>query len=169
MKKASKIQGRFKFFRKRGFTGFCTGFSRGLFIFSPGLLFVSLGTATTARADDILQLNVEGASSSDVPVKAREESLSDALNKGCLQAIGNLIGDSRLEKSLPVVKSKVLSQKQRFIQFYKASEPVKKGNDTLTSINMKISISSLRDILAKEGILYQSDGPATILPVVRFV
>ena len=69
---------------------------------------------------------------------------------------------------MPVVHSKVLSQKQRFIQFYKASEPLKKAGDTVTSVNMKISISSLRDILAKEGILYQSDGPATILPVIRF-
>ena len=134
------------------------------------VLFFTLFLVSTGFGDEsILQLNSEGVSSSDVPVKAREESLNDALTKGCLEATGNLIGATRLEKSLPAIKAKVLSQKQKFIQYYKASEPQKKGTDTVTNVNMKISISSLRDILAKEGILYQSDGPATILPVIRFI
>src|SRR5580692_4171235 len=112
---------------------------------------------------------MDGISTSDVPVKARTDSLQDALNKGSLQVIGNLIGQVKLEKNLSVISSKILSQTSKFVQFYKATEPVVKGGQTITSVTMKVSVSSLRDILAQQGLLYQTEGPATILPVIKII
>jgi hypothetical protein len=120
------------------------------------------------KAEDILQLTAEGTSSSEVPAKARSDSLKEAINKACLQVISQLIGDAKLEKNMPVIRSKVLSQTSRFVPFYKASEPTKRGEDTVTSVSLKLSISSLRSVLSQEGLLYQSDGPATVLPIIRF-
>jgi len=132
-------------------------------------LTISVGfPALRAAADDnIVQMNSEGTSSSDVPATARAESLKEAIDKGCLQVISNLIGDTRMEKYQPIVKSKILGQVGKFVEYYKASEPEKKGTDTVTSVNMKISISSLKDLLTQEGLLNESQGPATILPVIK--
>jgi hypothetical protein len=62
-----------------------------------------------------------------------------------------------------------LSQTGKFVQFFKASEPVVKGTETITSVNMKISVSSLRDLLAQEGLLYQNEGPPTVLPLIKII
>jgi hypothetical protein len=134
------------------------------------IIISSFLTLSSVKADNtIVQVAMDGISTSDVPVKARTDSLQDALNKGCLQVIGNLIGQVKLEKNLSVISSKILSQTGKFVQFYKASEPVTKGNQTVTSVTMKISVSSLRDLLAQQGLLYQSEGPATILPIIKIV
>ncbi|MDZ4678310.1 MAG: hypothetical protein SGI74_12465 [Oligoflexia bacterium] len=118
-------------------------------------------------AEDIIQLNSEGSSPSEVPAKAQADALKDALNKGSIQVITGLIGESKLEKNMPLIRSKILVQTQKFIQFYKAADAVKKNNDTVVYVNMKISVSSLRDLLAAEGMLYQSEGPATVLPLIK--
>jgi len=133
----------------------------GLLIFLMSLI---------ASADNtIVQLAIDGTSSSDVPVKAKTDSLKDALNKGALQVIGNLIGPIKLEKNLPVIRAKILSQTSKFVQFYKASDAVVRGGETITSVTMKISVSSLRDLLAAENLLYQSEGLATILPLLKII
>ncbi len=120
-------------------------------------------------SEDSVAISAEGLSSSDVPAKARSDSLKEAINIGSLQIITQLIGDAKLEKNLNIIKTKILGQTSKYVQFYKASEPNKKGSDTTTQVNMKISISSLRAILAQEGLLYQSEGPATVLPLIRLV
>ncbi len=115
----------------------------------------------------IVQLAIDGTSSSDVPVKAKADSLKDALNKGSLQVISQLIGPLKLEKNLPIIKSKILTQTSKFIQFYKAGDAITKNGETQTSVTMKISVSSIRDLLAQEGLLYQTEGPPTILPLFK--
>ncbi len=138
-------------------------------------LVFTLFTSSFVLADNtIVQVSVEGVSSSDVQVKAKTDSLQDAINKGALQVIGNLIGPVKLEKNLSVINSKVLSQTGKFVQFYKASEAITRDlgggvKQTVTSVTMKISVSSVRDILAGQGLLYQSEGPATILPVLKII
>src|ERR1700677_1936584 len=89
------------------------------------IITLSILIFSTVKADNtIVQVAMDGISTSDVPVKARTDSLQDALNKGCLQVIGNLIGQIKLEKNLNVITSKILSQTGKFVQFYKATEPV---------------------------------------------
>jgi hypothetical protein len=131
-------------------------------------IFFCFFTAISISADNtIVQIAVDGTSNSEVPVKAKTDSLKDAINKGSLQVIGNLIGPVKLEKNLPVIRAKILSQVSKFVQFYKASDSVTKSGETVTSVTMKISVTSLRDLLAAENLLYQSEGLATILPLLK--
>src|SRR5271154_6563189 len=100
------------------------------------IVFITCLISLTCTADNtIVQLAVDGTSSSDVPVKAKTDSLKDAINKGCLQVIGNLIGPIKLEKNLSVITAKILSQTGKFVQFYKASDAVQKDGATVTSVN----------------------------------
>src|SRR6202453_3331733 len=104
------------------------------------IITLSILIFSTVKADNtIVQVAMDGISTSDVPVKARTDSLQDAINKGCMKVIGNLIGQARLDKNAAVIYSKVLSQTAKFVEFYKASEPTMRGQETVTSINMKIS------------------------------
>lgn len=120
-------------------------------------------------ADEIVQLNSDGVSNAKESAKARSEALADALSKGCLQVITNLIGEAKVSKNSGLIKSKILSQTSKFVQYYKAQEPTKKGDDTITSVTMKISVTSLRDLLSQNGLLFQTEGSGAILPIIKIV
>ncbi|MBK9293933.1 MAG: hypothetical protein IPM57_05730 [Oligoflexia bacterium] len=117
--------------------------------------------------DDIIQLNTQGVSVNPTPAQARAESLKDALDKGTLQVLSNLIGEARVEKNMAAIKEKILIDTSKYVQYFKAEEPVKLEDQTTVQVNMKISVASLRELLDKEGLLIQSDEVFDVLPVVK--
>lgn len=117
--------------------------------------------------EDVLTLTVVGTTDVTDVAKAKAEALKDALDKGSLQVISQLIGQAKTDKSLKTIKTKVFAKRAAFLQSYKAQEPTTTEKETSISVTMKMSTGSLRDVLAKEGLLYQSEGPAAILPVFR--
>jgi hypothetical protein len=125
--------------------------------------------AQTSGQGDIVQLTVEGSSQNQDSALARAESLKDAINKGAQQIIVGLIGEASFEKNLNIIRLKVFPQSSKYVQYYKSSEPVKREADTITSVNLKISVLSLKDILAASGLLFKSEGLGTILPLFQVV
>ncbi len=123
----------------------------------------------TLHADDVMSFIEIGESASIVPSQARAESLTSALEKGTLEAIQQTIGTARAEKSAAVIKSRILNDSSKYVQFYKATEPVMKDGKTTLDVTMKISMTALREILDREGLLIQNDDVYTILPVIKII
>ncbi len=122
---------------------------------------------TAFGIDDVVQVTEDGTSASEIPSDARTESLKTAIEKGTLTVITNLIGGKRTEKNLNVIKEKIFPESSRYVQYYKATEPSKKGEQTSLAVTMKISVTALREILDREGLLLQNDDVFVILPLIK--
>lgn len=127
-------------------------------------LFIS---SSSFAVDDIVQLNIEGQSANQVPAQARSEALKDALDKGTLSVMANLIGAQRIEKNKNVVQERILTETAKYIQYYKAQEPVTAGEKTTMQVTLKVSVSALRELLDQEGLLVQNDDVYTVLPLIK--
>ena len=132
-------------------------------------LAVLLASLTALAVEEIVQLTVDGESTSEIPSNARSDALKQAIDKGALTVITNIISAPKVEKNIDVIKSKVLPESSKYIQFYKATEPVKAADKTTVTVTMKISTAALREILDGQGLLVQTDDVFNVLPLVRIV
>jgi hypothetical protein len=139
-------------------------------VFAISLTFgVFAGAEDRAAVNDTVQLSSEGVSSDPEPNLAKAESQKDAISKAVLKVIGEYIGLESLEKNSELIKTKILPRSSKFIQFYKSLEPTRKGNETTTVVSLRISVSSLKNILSAHGLLVQNDNAAFILPLITIV
>jgi hypothetical protein len=122
-----------------------------------------------AQVDDIVTYYADGVSQDENAGKAQSDAFKDAINKGSMQAINQLIGGSRIEKSLPAIKTKILPQWGKYVQYYKATDPKVKNGETSVQVQMRVSLSSLREVLGGQGLLFQNDGKVYALPLIKFI
>ena len=129
---------------------------------------VAMAGVTTGLAADSESMTIEGTSNASTPTQARQAALKDAFDKAALVEITNLIGPAKLEKNRPLLNAKILSQSSKYIVNYKTGEmKVDKNGQSTLAVTLKLNAKSLRDLLAKEGLLYQSEGPANIFPIIQ--
>ncbi|MCC6277415.1 MAG: hypothetical protein IT289_05825 [Oligoflexia bacterium] len=133
------------------------------------LVVLVMPTIGRTQSDDLSTFYSEGISQDANAGKAQAEAFKDAVNKVVVQAATQLIGGARVEKNLGVMKSKVFPNWSKFVTSYKASDPKIKGPDTTVQVQMRVSLTSLRDLLASSGVLYQNDGKLNVIPLVKIV
>lgn len=123
--------------------------------------------------DNVVELTIEGKSQEETMEKAKADALQNALKKGCLQVVKDLIGESRASTNKSTIDSKILKNTSKYVQYYKTNDSKESTDDTgtinsvATTVTMKISVTNVRNRLAKLGLLYRSAGPARILPLIK--
>jgi hypothetical protein len=133
------------------------------------IFFILVATIDVVHGagQDVVTLNQEGSSASEVPSQARTEALNAALENGTLSVVTQLLGAAQVEKNQNQIKSRVLPESSKYIQFYKASEPILMAGQTTIKVTMKVSVSALREILDRAGLLIQDLDSITILPLIK--
>ena len=110
-----------------------------------------------------------GWSTKKKPIEAKQEISKKAIEYYSLKYIKQIVGPSWNEGDLSSVQDKVLSQSGKYIPFINSHNFKENENGFEMSVDVKISLKNLKDILLSEGLLYISEGPLKILPMITFI
>ncbi|MCB0421472.1 MAG: hypothetical protein KDD61_10785 [Bdellovibrionales bacterium] len=117
-------------------------------------------------ADEIVQAHIVGTSSIADRGRAIKEMTGQAIEDVTLKYVTELIGESKTLKNSNLIKTKIVQQSSRYGLLIKNS-PVKASSGKLSmEFDLKISVTNLKNMLLKEGLLYSEDGPPEVLPMV---
>ncbi len=100
--------------------------------------------------------------------QARQEMVDKAISEATAQYIRDLIGTQKYEHHLPFIKHKILKNSGKYVLYLKETAQVFTPTQSSMTIEMKLSLKNLEAILLEEGLLYKSDGPPRVLPLVVF-
>lgn len=134
------------------------------YIFAALLIYSS----STMAQNKLVDFAEEGGSTSADSVQARQDAIQDAVERVSGRLIREMIGDSKFDRNLTSIKSKVMTQYDRYIPFIKTGDPRSVGEQTKITVQMKVSLESLESLLKKSGFMSAQEGPAILLPVVGY-
>lgn len=129
-----------------------------------GIVFIfSLQSYAQDVVDTVVEVEIERKVGG-----GQKEVFERAITKASDQFIGQLIGETKLARNQSVIKNRIVRNSGKYILFIKARAPVADGDTLRYGVNMRVSMKSLEAMLLQEGLLYKSDGPPKVLPVVSF-
>lgn len=131
-------------------------------------MILSLLFCTPSFADDIVELSADGSAEA-ASSGGKNKAIEEALSKGALTAVTNLIGEEKVQKNLNLIRNKVLNDTDKFLPSYKPQESKKSGDNLIVTVTMKINLTSLQKILAQNGLYYDSEQTGILLPVIRII
>lgn len=132
-------------------------------------IFAILLLCSSAVAQEkLVDFTEEGSSNSVDSVQARQDAIQEAVERVSGRLIREIIGDSKFDRNLTSIKSKVITQYDKYIPFIKTGEARVVGEQIKTSVQMKVSLESLEALLKKSGFMSAQEGPAILLPVVGY-
>lgn len=99
----------------------------------------------------------------------QREAFEKAIEKASLELIDQMIGEPRRIKSASLIKSRILKNSGKYILLIKGKGFRTKNGGGEYTVQMKVSVPSLEALLLQEGLLYRSDGPPRILPLVSVI
>jgi hypothetical protein len=122
-----------------------------------------LSSLAWAQEDPMItvELTVEAANSN----AARTKILTEAMEKVATERIIAMIGQERFQQNRTAIRQRVLDQAARFIPVANPGpiQSVGPGQYSMR-VDLRLSESSLKAVLQKQGLLYELDGPAKIFP-----
>ncbi len=130
------------------------------------LLFASLLTVAPVMADEYLELNEIGYSKSQDPFQARRAIQEEVIERVSLRYIIDLIGEKKASKNKNMITAKIIKNYGRYIPTVKVGRLEGSGDKRQLTVTLKISLNNLKQMLLQNGLLYEQDGPAVVLPMV---
>jgi hypothetical protein len=119
---------------------------------------------------DLLAITVEGVSKASSAVEAAREVQSSVIADTARAHVTEIIGEKRYQKSKAVIENKIIKQSGKFIPFVNAGQPVSLPDGTWKmSVEIKLSLSSLRKMIIDNGFMNEANGPSSLLPLVSFI
>lgn len=97
---------------------------------------------------------------------ARAKILEEAMQKVATEHILEIIGQERFQQNRTAISQRVLDQAARFIPVANPGpiQTLAPGRYQM-KVDMRVSLNNLREVLQRQGLLYELDGPAKIFPV----
>ena len=133
------------------------------------LLFVGIFCCTgVIAAESLVEIKVPVASQKPDRAQARQEMLEQAVLQVSHQYIQDLIGVQKMERNHGLIKNKIIKNSGKYILFLKEVAPQYADTQSSMTVEMKISVRNLEALLLEEGLLYKTEGPPKILPLVAF-
>lgn len=121
-----------------------------------------------AQVQDLVEYTEEGRSESKDIVQAKQDAIQDAIEKVSSKIIREIIGDSKFDRQFSSIKSKIISQSDKYIPFIKTSSSKVDAEQTRMNVTMKVALKNLEILLQKNGFLSATEGPAIVLPILMY-
>jgi hypothetical protein len=134
-----------------------------------GLLVVLLLSRLAQSDGELIEVKVPVTSDKPERVQARQEMLDKAITDMSSQYIQDLIGAPKFERNRVLIKSKILRNSGKYVLFLKESNAQYGPAQSTMTVEMKVSLKNLEAMLLEEGLLYKTEGPPKVLPLVTFV
>lgn len=113
---------------------------------------------------DLIEISSQGESSKATPSEARSEIVSFITEQITLNAVKDLIGETKFQMQLERIKKKILPQASRYILSSKDSGLIQIQGKFQLALTLKVSPNNLKDLLLAEGLLYEFQGAPRVLP-----
>ncbi len=136
-----------------------------LLIFS---FFTTLAVHQVCVAEQLIEEHIKGTSKASQPAAAKQEILDEAVERVAHTYFTKFLGEEKVKKNRTLIKTRILSQSGKFIPYIKSSDLSKNGNLFEMEVHLQVSTKNLKELLLNLGLLYESDGPIRILPLVSF-
>jgi hypothetical protein len=144
---------------------------RSLFGMIVFCLFTTLGSLSNmAQAQSELQsVTAEGVSHAETASAAAAEIQKKVTEDTAREQVIELIGEKRYTKSKVLVENRIVHQAVKFMPFVQPSNPVKLPDGSWKmSLELRISQASLRKMVLDAGLLSDTAGAASIVPLIGF-
>ncbi len=119
-----------------------------------------------AQIEEMTALTEEGASKADSAPEASRAIIQSVTQSVARRSVIEMIGEKSYQKNKTVVENRIIRESFKFIPFVTPGTPVKVGDGWKMSVQLKVSLSSLREMVLTNGLLFDVEGPAAILPLV---
>lgn len=132
------------------------------------LPIVFLGFLSWAQSSDTIEKIYTGSSLTADIQQAKREIHEQALLTLTEDLVKDLIGEERFLKNRHLLPSKVVKFSGRYVPFIKPMEPelLNPGPGYRMTINLKISLPSLKNLLQSQGLLNETEMVPVVLPLV---
>lgn len=133
------------------------------------ILMMTFLTRTADAQERVQEYTENGRSVATDTGTAKQEAIQDAVAKVTNRLVKEMLGESKFEKSKEIIKNKVITKSENFVPYIRSGPPKLEGSEQVFAVTLRISITSLENVLKSTGLLQVHDGPQTILPMVGFV
>ncbi len=134
------------------------------FISVKTILCFMLLISTSAFSQEAMELSVQINTESS-GAQGREEAMSKAYEELSWKALENYYGNSFVEKNKAALKSRVLSQSQKYILSMRAAS--QNSVQTQWTVFGNVSRGQLESVLREEGLASLMEGPPKVLSLWR--
>ncbi len=100
------------------------------------------------------------------PPGSKQEAVEKAIEEVTQRYTKELLGETKFNRSRELIKNKIQRQSNKFILFFKTSPLGDKPDQT---IQIKLSLKSLEQLLFSEGLLYRTEGLPRVVAFIDFV
>ncbi|WP_413581485.1 hypothetical protein [Bdellovibrio sp. HCB288] len=133
------------------------------------VFFVMFSSIVFAQQADLLERNFAGTSKQTTPQAAKADIQNQASQKISEEVIKDLIGEERYSKNKTLIANKVIKLSPRYIPFVKPSPITQEGEEYKMTVNMKVSLTDLKQLLQVNSLLNENDTIPVVLPVISVV
>ncbi|MGZ3769069.1 MAG: hypothetical protein ACXVCP_00205 [Bdellovibrio sp.] len=140
---------------------------RFVFFVTAAWLFFS-AQLVFAQQSEIVDRSFSGVSKETNPMAAKKQIQDEAAEKISEQVIKEIIGEERFNKNKSRIASAIIKNYQRYIPFSKPSQIVQEGDEFKMSVELKISLKDLKQMLQSNALLNENDAVPVVLPLVSW-
>lgn len=135
-----------------------------------GMLCLVLGLSLSAFAQqaELLDRVYSGSSKETNPQLVKKEIQDQAFQKVSEDVIKELIGEERFAKNKTLINNKIIKNSGRYIPFVKPSAVTQDGEESKMSVNLKVSLKDLKQLLQNNSLLTDNDTQPIVLPMIAW-
>lgn len=136
-------------------TWFCGIFCAVFFSFQPAFALV--------------EKNYIGYSKGSSLVQARKKIFKQAVDKTSAELIKEMIGSKKYSRNREKIYQRVIKKSGQYIPYIRSSKPTRNSDGSVSmTVTMKISMTNLRTLLLRHGLMYKSDKAPVVLPFITY-
>jgi hypothetical protein len=132
-------------------------------------LIIMFSTFAFAAEDELLTVETEGTSKAESAPEASKNILASSTAKVAREQIIDLIGEKAYNKNKNLVENRIVRESFKFIPFVTPGTPERSGAEWKMKVTMRISQQSLREMVNANGLLFDTEGPAAVVPMIAIL
>lgn len=129
---------------------------------------VGLLAGLPVRASSVIDRSVEVSSKEKNPATARKQLVDLAQTQAIEDLVRETLGPDRYAKNRAAIQTKVLKMSSRLIPFSKAGNLENTPDGFKMTVQVRINVDDLDQLLISQGLYFESDVPPLILPLVTW-
>lgn len=135
-----------------------------------GIVFLLAANFVQAQGQQLVERVIETTTTEKNPTVARKNLVDQATDEISRQLIVEMIGEAKFNRNRSVIQTKIIRNSARFLPFLKNGnlETLPEAGHKMTTV-VRVNLDALQSMLLENGLMYETDGTPSVLPVIKFV
>lgn len=130
------------------------------------LMAFILTTTALVRAEEYIEIVESSRTKTQDPFQARKIIQEQVISDVSERYIIEMIGDKKTAKNKNAIQNKIIKNSGKYIPFVKVGKLETVGDSRQMAVTLKISLRNLKQMLMEQGLLYEQEGPAVVIPMI---